>query len=288
MKSERLRSRIDQHKQSLTKSETVIADRLRKDGIEVAFSTAQAVSAQLGVSEATLVRFARTIGYDSYQHLQQDLQDEIRHQLSITTVERLRDNAAAGSALHEVFKSSLQRDIENLESSLNDFTDADIDAAVDALISARHVYVLGVRASAPAALFLSHSLRYVLETVRPFTLSVESYFEEMLDIGAEDALVVITLSRPSPRALQLVSFAKDRGAKIVAICDSAHSPIGQLADVALVVESESVTFIQSYTPVMSVGLALIAAVGSARHEDAERRLAAAEELIERYQLNVKW
>lgn len=288
VKSARLLNRIEQHKHALTKSESVIADRVRRNGIELAFSSALSVSNQLGVSEATLVRFARTLGYDSYQHLQQDLQDEIREALSISSVDRLRGKATSGSALHDVFFSSLQRDIQNLEASLEDLAAEKIDAAVTMLVEARRVYVLGLRASMGPALFLSHSLQYVLDTVQPFTISAESYFEHLLDIGPEDVFIVITLSRPSQRSLQLTTFAKERQVKLLAICDSPLSPIGQLADVALVVESDTVTFLQSYTAVMGVALGLIAAVGTVRRAEAERRLMLAEELIDRYQLNVKW
>src|SRR5690554_5456431 len=118
VRSSSLLQRIEAVRSQLTPSEVLIADSLRTQSIDIAFSSAMTVSSRLGVSEATLIRFARTIGFPSYPALQENIREEIRQRLNQTTLDRLQ------SAQHNTnndgpFVSSLKEDILNLQTTLD-------------------------------------------------------------------------------------------------------------------------------------------------------------------------
>jgi len=284
-RSVRVRSRIDAHQADFTRSEQAIADQLRRNGIELAFSPAATVSRQLGVSEATLVRFARTLGYESYQHFQRDVQDEIRERLTSSSVSRFRRGANGSPRQHEVFAESLRRDLSNIEATLDEITSQTVAAAVRALVKARRVWVLGMRTSGGLAIFLGHALQFLLPSVRILSSGSDTQFEELLDTVPGDALLVVSLSRPARRVTQVAQYARERGLRIILLTDNPLSTLSSVADVRLVAESDSIAFIQSYTAATAIGLALIAAIGSGRRDIVERRLSEMEELFDRFELH---
>jgi DNA-binding MurR/RpiR family transcriptional regulator len=284
-RSARVRARIEVHQADFTRSEQAVADQLRRNGIELAFSPAATVSRQIGVSEATLVRFARTLGYDSYQHLQKDVQEEIRERLMSTSVSRFQRGTTAVSRRESAFSESLRRDLANLEATLEENSTQRVRAAVRALTTARTVWVLGLRASAGLATFLGHALRYLLPSVRLLSTAADTQFEELLDSAAGDVLVVVSLSRPAKRVAQLAQFARERGMQILLLTDNPVSRLTSLANICLVAESDSVAFIQSYTAATALAHALIAAIGSARPRLVEHRLGEMEQLFGRFELH---
>jgi DNA-binding MurR/RpiR family transcriptional regulator len=284
-RSARVRARIDTHQGSFTRSEQSVADQLRRNGIEIAFSPAATVSRQLGVSEATLVRFARTLGYGSYQHLQKDVQDEIREHLTSSSLSRFRRGTSGHPKQYEAFGESLRRDMSNIEATLEENTSQAVAAAVRALASARHVWVLGMRASAGLAIFLGHALHYMLPSVRILSSGVDTQFEELLDAIATDVLLVVSLARPARRVTQVVQYARERGAGVVLLTDNPLSTLSSLASVRLVVQSDSVAFIQSYTAATALGLGLVSAIGSVRPDLVEERLSEMEQLFGRFEVH---
>jgi DNA-binding MurR/RpiR family transcriptional regulator len=287
MRSDRLWERVQANQDAFTRSELLIAEGLRTQAIEIPFSSASTVSAKIGVSEATLIRFARTIGYDSYQDLQQDLQDEVRQRLNITTLDRWREHPAGGSEHLVLVQESLRRDIANLGTTLEGIDAATVDAAVATLTAARRLYVVGTRASMGPAQLAAQMLQYALEDVRSLTTAFDTHLDELIDARQDDAILAVSLARASRRTLEIATFAKERKIPVVAICDSPLSPIARLADVSFIVESESNTYVQSYTAAIAVVTALITAVGAACRERTEQRLAKVEDLMARFHLHVK-
>jgi len=286
MKSARLWDRVTGSKDKFTPSEVLIAEALRTQAFEIPFSSALRMSAALGVSEATLIRFARRIGFNSYAELQKELREEIRQRLNQTTLERLHEQKSGDSELHEIFLGSLQQDAINLELTRSSVQGPMVESAIEFLSNARRLYVAGSRASAASALFAANMLRYLVDDVR-WSMTPDSFLDELIGIDSSDALLTIALARPARRTLEMVMYAKEKGAKIVAITDNPLSPIADLADSFFIVESDSTAFMQSYTAVTAMISALISGLGAVCSETTELRLAEAERLMERFSLNVK-
>ncbi|CAN0456749.1 unnamed protein product, partial [Phaeothamnion confervicola] len=220
MRSTRIWEHIEASRSKLTPSEVVIAEALRTQSIEIALSSAQAVSTKLGVSEATLIRFARNIGFSSYQAMQQELRDEIRERLNQSTLDRLHDHASIDSEVHRVFLDALQTERRNLEATVDLVNGAAIERVVSLLLQAKHVFVVGSRASAPAAQFAARMFPFVLSGVFLVNASTPDDIDTLINLDKGDAVFAIGLARPTRRTVEILEYARDKEARTICITDS--------------------------------------------------------------------
>lgn len=283
MRSRRLEQRILETRDQFTESEALIGEALMQNVSPVIFGSANVLARQIGVSEATLVRFARTIGYESYSHQQRDLQDEIQEMLNQTTTSRLQH---AMEYPHDTPMATLVKsfklDMENLQHTL-DLMDAEaFNKAVSHLARAKKIYVVGFRASSGVASHMSYLLNLVHDDVHEITIGTEVSIDRLFSLGEEDAVVVIAMSRPTARVLELVSFAGERNAFVVLITDALKSAIVDRADVTIRVDSTSCGHVQSYTAVTAVCSAVAYALALTAKDSAGKRLELAENLLLRF------
>lgn len=268
----RIQGRVTERRERLTQSELRIAEWLEGNVEMVAFQTVQEMARATGVSEATIVRFARKLGYDSFSAMQREVQEGLQQQFSLG--DKLQ--RALGDEEGPLARA-FRRDVANLQRTYERLEEADFAAAVRAIAHARRVGVVGLRASAGSAVYLAFALQLVRPRVMAIRHDLDNVHEQLLDLEPGDALVAVSLARPARRTLEVVREARERsGATIVAITTSRVSPVGSLADVVLPVAAEG-TF-NSYAAVASISGALIDAVAAALRESATARLRRLDEM----------
>lgn len=226
---------------------------------KAAFMTASKLGAAVGVSESTVVRFASELGYEGYPQLQKALQELIRNKLTaVQRMEMTTEQIGASDVLNKV----LNLDIERIRRTLEETSRQDFDTAVDAIVNAEHIYIIGIRSASSLASFLSFYFNHILPDVRLVnTSSASEMFEQMLRIGEKDVLIAISFPRYSHRTHMASQYASDCGAKVIAITDSQESPIAQCADTLLLARSDMASFVDSLVAPLSLINALIVAVG---------------------------
>lgn len=267
-----LAQRILQHKDALTQAEQALAAFLLRHGEKLAFWSAERLGQEVGISDSTVVRFARTLGFGSYSELQAHVQQELDGLLQSPAHARLRERAAAVDERHPLHRSVLT-DIRNLEAILEQVDPATFDAVVEAVVRARQRFVVGLRGSAAVALLLGYNLRGLVPGVRVITAGFDDWLDHLLDLGPEDVVVAISFSREARRTLQFAAQAKRKGATVVGIVNNPLGAVAGLADYVLSVESDSTAFNPSFTAALALVQALLAAVGRAVVSRAEERLA---------------
>lgn len=269
----RIRERLDE----MTKSERRVGDHLARHPLDAAFLPAGRLSELVGVSESSILRFAKNLGYANYPALQQVVQDEIRDSQTVVSPERLRRATARGDVDSSTLESAFETDLRNLSVSLRQLDPAAFDSVVELLAHARRVYVVGMRGAAP----LAHLLGYALNLLRPdviqLTQRADMIADLMLGVSDADVLVGFAFSRQAVQTIAATDIAVASGASVVAITDDPISPIARRARQTLVVATESEAFIQSYTAAVALTHALLAAVGAAVKESAMDRLARVED-----------
>lgn len=234
----------------------------------------------MGVSESTVVRFASELGYDGYPSMQRALQEMIRSRL--TSTQRIQ---AAGDMLsgHDVLSAVVQSDMEKLRMMVGEADRSAFDRVVDKIMSARHVYILGVRSSSFVAGYLNFYLHLLFEKVTLVQSNAAGeIFEQLFRIGPEDVMIAISFPRYSKITVNTVKFARDRGAGIIAITDNALSPVYQMADDALLAPCEMLSFVDSMVAPLSLVNALLIAVGARMGTDASRTFAELEDIWNAY------
>ena len=183
---------IQENMSTFSKGQKRIANYILESYDKAAFMTASRLGKTVSVSESTVVRFAAELGYDGYPSMQRSLQKMIRNRL--TSVQRIEvSNDRIGD--QDLLSSVLQSDIEKIRLTLEEVDRQSFDRAVDAIVSARKIYIMGVRSSASLATFLSFYFNLIFDNVISVAANTASeVFETMLRVGAED--VVIGVSFP--------------------------------------------------------------------------------------------
>jgi DNA-binding MurR/RpiR family transcriptional regulator len=247
---------------------------------KAAFMTASKLGSLVGVSESTVVRFAAELGYDGYPSMQRALQEMIRSRL--TSTQRIK---AAGDILsgQDVLAAVVQSDMDKLRMIVDETDRADFNRVGEEILSARRIYILGTRSSTFVAGYLNFYLHLMFENVTLVQSSAAGeIFEQLFRIGPGDVMIAITFPRYSQATLNTVKFAKDRGAKIIAITDSEISPLYQLADVSLLVASEMFSFVDSMVAPISMINALLVSLGYRKGQDVSSTFAQLEEIWDKY------
>lgn len=247
---------------SFSKGQRRIAAYILESYDKAAFQTARDLGNNVQVSESTVVRFATQLGYDGYPEMQKALQGMVLNRL--TSVQRM-ELGTKRLRQEDVLNSVLQADMERIRTTGEKIDRDAFAGAVEALLNAHTIYILGVRSSSALSSFLCYYLRYMFEDVRLITAaSASEVFEQIARISPRDALVGISFPRYSSVAVQAMKYGHNAGAKTVALTDCAASPLAAHADFLLEAKSDMVSLVDSLIAPMSVINALIVAVAERR------------------------
>ena len=247
-----------------------------------AFMTAARLGETASVSESTVVRFAAQLGYDGYPEMQKALQELIRGKLtSIQRIQVSRDQMSGADILGSV----MQRDMNSIHTAIEQLDRAAFDRVVDRLLTASHIYLMGVRSSAFLAGYLNFYLHLMFKNVTLVqNAAAGEIFEQLSQIGPGDVLVGISFPRYSQMAIHAVEYARDRGADVVAITDSQMSPLYRMATVSLLVRSDMISFVDSMAAPLSLLNALIVAVGRQKNEEVSGTFSQLENVWSKYNI----
>ena len=278
-------TKIQSELPGFSKGQKQIARFILEHYDKAAFMTASRLGVTVGVSESTVVRFATELGYDGNPHLQRALQEMIRNKL--TSVQRME---VAGDRMggRDVLQTVLHADTDMIRVTLDEIDRDAFQGAVDALMGAKRIYILGVRSSSALASFLGFYFNLLFENVTlVHTNSVSEIFEQVLRVGPGDVLFGISFPRYSKRTLSAMKYARDRGARVIALTDSQLSPLARVADHVLLARSDMASFVDSLVAPLSVINALIVAVGMSRRDEIEQTFNKLERIWEEYDVYEK-
>ena len=247
---------------------------------KAAYLTAARLGALVGVSESTVVRFATELGFSGYPEMQAELKKLVRSRL--TSFQRIEvTNTLIGDG--DVLDTVLLSDVDKIRNTMEEIDHDSFERAVDAIASAKNIYVIGVRSSSALAGFLSHSLGMVFDHVRLVqTSSGNEVLEQIINVGEGDVMVAISFPRYSKRVIKAVEYARSRNADVVALTDSENSPIAPFADQLLIAQSDMASFVDSLVAPLSIVNAMVVAVARKRQEEVSERLRILEEVWDRY------
>lgn len=271
---------IDENMDGFSKGQRQIARYLLAHYDKAAYMTAAKLGAEVSVSESTVVRFVMELGYAGYPEFQKALQELIRTKL--TSFQRMEvTNHLIGDG--DVLEKVLNTNVENIRRTLDSISRSAFHGAVEAIVKARNIYIIGVRSSAMPAGFLAYSLQMIFDNVRLIdTTAGSELFQQMMAIGEGDVMVAISFPRYSKRVIKAVEFARRAGADVVALTDSPESPIAASAQQVLIAQSDMASYVDSLVAPLSLLNAIIVAVSRAREDEVRERLEKLESIWDEY------
>ena len=262
----------------LSKSHRLIADYIAAHYDKAVFMTAAMLGEIVGVSESTVVRFAVALGYEGYPQLQHSLQELVRHRLTAVQRFEMTSDMPENAVLSTVLKADMMN-IRHTADAIDEKAFADV---VNKILSAKIIYILGLRSAAPLAQFFAYYLSFIFEDVRVVAASSTDVFEAIARIRKEDVLIGISFPRYSTRTLEAMRFAHECGAQVIGITDGLMSPLYRQADVCLTARTDMASFVDSLVAPLSIINAMVAAVSMSRHEQVAARLRRLEEIWDEY------
>lgn len=280
-----LLKKIDERYAKLSKGQKKLADYIREDYDKAAFLTAAKMGEVVGVSESTVVRFATTLGYKGYPEFQKALEELVRTKLN--SIQRMK--VTYGRISHgEILDSVLQSDIEKIKLTMASIDHNTFEQAVDTILNARKIYVVGIRSCAPLASFLSFYLNLICEDVKAVnTNSSSEIFEQLIRISEEDVIIGISFPRYSMRTLKALEFASNRKAKVITLTDSVHSPMNLYSSCNLIARSDMASIVDSLVAPLSVVNALVVALCMKKQKEVVATLERLEQIWDEYQVYSK-
>lgn len=277
-----LSNRINEKYKSMSKGQKLLASYITDHYDKAVFLTAAKLGEVVGVSESTVVRFATHLGYKGYPEFQNELEIMVRDKLN--SIQRM-DAAFDRISQSQILATVLERDAGNIHSTLEEIDPNVFELAVETILNADNIYIIGIRSCAPLASFLSFYLNLICEKVHLLnTNSASEVFEQMVRINSRDVMIGISFPRYSMRTLKAMEFANNRNAKVITLTDSVHSPMNLYSSCNLIAKSNMASLVDSLVAPLSVINSLIVALSIKKKGEVSNTLEMLEEIWEEYQV----
>lgn len=275
-----LTSRINECYGSLSKGQKILATYITDNYDKAVFLTAAKMGQVVGVSESTVVRFATHLGYKGYPEFQKALEEMVRNKLN--SIQRMEVTYGRISQSH-ILETVLQSDQEKIKDTLEHIDEHAFELAVDTIIKAKHIYIVGIRSCAPLAAFMAFYFNLMFENVTLLqTNNSSELFEQMVRISKDDVIIGISFPRYSMRTLKAMEFANNRNAKVITLTDSVHSPMNLYSSCNLIARSDMASIVDSLVAPLSVINALIVALCMKKQGEVAKTLETLEDIWNEY------
>ena len=262
-------NRINNKYSRMSKGQKHLATYISDNYDKAVFLTAAKMGEIVGVSESTVVRFATFLGYKGYPEFQKALEELVRNKLN--SVQRM-EVTYGRITQSKILETVLQSDSDKIKSTLEKIDHSAFEAAVDTILGAKNIYIIGIRSCAPLASFLAFYMNLMFDNVRLLSTSSSSeLFEQMVRINEEDVIIGISFPRYSMRTLKALEFANNRNAKVITLTDSVHSPMNLYSSCNLIADSDMASIVDSLVAPLSVINALIVALCMKKQKEVAKR-----------------
>jgi DNA-binding MurR/RpiR family transcriptional regulator len=271
---------ITDYYQQLTKSEKQIANYIRKNQEESAFLSAAELADRLGLSEATIVRFARTVGFDSYPAMREVLQENFRRRVTHSTrlQSRLEDLRDGG----DIFERMVASEIDYLSHALETVDRQAFHQAIDMMKSHKRIFVFGLGPSVSLVDLMEIRLRRAGWDVVPLTTTGREILEPLLKMNSDDLLFTICFFDITPPLELILDYANEVNTRVIMLTDTLGSIVGDKADVVLEARRGPVSGFHSLVVPMTIINTLLLALAQEDQEHTISNLDKLDALRERF------
>ena len=252
-----IKTRFDEFSRSQKDVAQYIVDHLD----EAAFQTAEELARRANTSSSTVVRFSQALGFEGFPELQQAARDEYRRRVGgIGTGAAVAGEAHGATPLfsldHTEFEAALAADHVNLEDTAHKLSRTDVEAAVDAIVSAERVLIAGTDQMAFFASYLRHLLMLLDLRAEVVASPSQEALGRLSRIDGETLVIGLSAGRPHPLITRTMKLARHRKATTLAITDATLSEVARLARIRLYYSSNTPAFVRSHTALLSIIQAL--------------------------------
>lgn len=275
-------SQIREKTDGLSKRQKLIAGYILKNFDKAAFMTAASLGSEIGVSESTVVRFAYELGFDGYQKFQKSLREfTIKKSTAIQRMEIASRRIDEDNILNSVLKA----DIANIIQTMEEIDKEQFEKAVEAVVQAKNIYIMGVRSAAPLAAFAGFYFNLIFEnTFIIRSNAAEDILERLLHVKKGDVVIGMSFPRYSRSTKSALEYAAKQGATVISITDNINSPVVKCSDYYLIARSDMDSFADSLVAPVSVINAFIVALGMKKKNEVKGIFEKLENIWDEYEV----
>ncbi len=277
--------RIKEVYSTLSKGHKKIANAIINDYDKAAYLTAARLGRMVGVSESTVVRFADELGFEGYSEFQRAVQELVR--IKLTPNQRIEvTKKRIGRA--DVLESVMESDINKIRYTLERLDRRIFISSVEAILSARTIYITGARSTEPIARLLAYNLSMIFDNVKFIVpTSGAEVLEQMYSMSKEDVLIAFSFPRYSSKIINAAKFAKSKNARVVVFTDSEISPLCEFADYVITAQSDMASFMDSLVAPLSIINAIVVEITRRRESEITKRFDNLEKIWDEYDVYAK-
>ena len=267
---------------SLTRSQKRLMQYILSHEEEAIFLNIENLADQVNVSEATVVRLCKVLGFKGFPQFQKELRLLFRSKL--TTTSRLEHTVQRGTNEGDILFKILQNDMTNIAETMKDASVHEFREFVKAIDSAQRIVIIGLRSVYSLAIFFGVALEFLQKDVWVVEPGIGDLWDRLLRLKREDLVIAISFPRYTRETVEAFKFTKSKGVKTLAITDSLISPLAQYADHVLTARYRMNSFIESFTAAFSLINAIVTAVGVSSKKKTLKSFKALEEVWEGQQV----
>jgi DNA-binding MurR/RpiR family transcriptional regulator len=269
-----IRDRFDEFSRSQKDVAQYIVDHLD----EAAFQTAEALARRANTSSSTVVRFSQALGFEGFPELQQAAREEYRRQAGAPGAGGAGGIGAAVAPLFSLdqteYETALATDHVNVEETARKLSRRDMEAAVEAIVSAERVLIAGTDQMAFFASYLRHLLMLLDIRAEVVASPSQEALGRLSRIDETTLVIGLSAGRPHPLIARTMKLARHRRAPTIAITDATLSEVARLARTRLYYSSNSPAYVRSHVALLSLLQALAYGVYSRDAQQYETRIKA--------------
>jgi DNA-binding MurR/RpiR family transcriptional regulator len=248
-------SELEARLPSLPRKQNALARTILESPELIAFGSVRDLSSQLGMNNATVIRFAKSLGFSGYQELQTEVQEAY---LTRAGLRNVRAETPGGDS--NPVADTFAQQVTNLEIARQQFTDVDIDAVATAFLEAERIVVITTGSAVIPGLMLVRLLRHIGLRGELASGSAADQMIALYDISARDVVIGIGLWLTFDDTVRALTLARRKQARTIAIVGSATSPLGKLADVTIFAPAQGSSLTFSVVATLAVVEAVVASV----------------------------
>lgn len=244
---------IDSFFDGLTPAQQKAAIYIRKNWEKICMMTAKEVGKKAGVSEATIQRISICLGFKSFMDMKKEMKNNLLKNRAVVKFGLKTSTNESGW-----LNGHVSADVANIVQTFSMNTEETFEKGAALIVGARRVYVIGEKMGLGVSSYLTFLLQYLLGKASHLNLS--NCYEYLSFMNQEDVLIVVGFQRYCKRTLEILGLAGKEGVKIISFTDCSLSPFAKASDVAFFAQTDSVIFLDSYSPVVSLCQALTACI----------------------------
>jgi DNA-binding MurR/RpiR family transcriptional regulator len=276
---------LHERRETLSKANRKIADRVLTDPEATAFMTISELAAAAGVNEATVVRFAASLGLNGYPGLLRLCREHLKEQVQL--LERLDSLESFAAEERDPLERALAFEEANLRRSFSRIEPAQWEQAVTALATAPRVHVIGFRVCFSVAYLLGYLLEMVRDDVHILDNAAGRLPKDLRRIRKGDCVVAISLHRYTADTIAAFNYAREQGATTIALTDNSASPLAHGATATFLVDASGESIPRSVTALISLAQVLVSSAAAELNTSARSALVLEEKLLERLSVYVR-